>query len=237
MQSTSASRIRIISGSGRYTDPWHPFADTSRAIAEIARDLGHDVELVDSEPESLTELAGVDLVVINVGGNPKVTLDPDPAWARSFATFGTWLTAGNPVLGVHTASNAFPDWSAWPSLLGGQWIRGRSMHPERSEFTFLAAPGAADHPALGGLTSVTAFDERYSYLDVQESSTPLLQQGFEDVDHVMGWVRTVGQPAIYDGLGHGPESYESADRRHLLAAEISWLLDPTDGGEPAQAQA
>ncbi len=218
----------MFSGSGRYTDPWHPFAETSAAIAAVATGLGHAVEVTESETAALTDLDGVDLVVINSGGNPQITLAPDPRWQHAFVAFGDWLAAGHPVLGVHTASNAFPDWPAWPGLLGGQWVRGRSMHPERTESTFVAAPGAADHPALGGLTSVTALDERYSYLDVHDGSIPLLQQRYEEIDHVMGWVRPDGPPAIYDGLGHGPESYESDERRRLLAAEIDWLLDAGD---------
>lgn len=215
----------MFSGTGRYTDPWHPFAETSAAIAAVARDHGHQVEVVDSDPAALTDLNDVDLVVINSGGNPQVEMEPDPAWQRAFDAFGGWLAAGHPVLGVHTASNAFPDWPQWPGLLGGRWVRGRSMHPERSEFTFTAAPGADGHPALGGLTRVTAYDERYSYLDVHDGSIPLLQQRYEDVDHVMAWARTAGAvTSVYDGLGHGPESYESAERRRLLAAEIAWLL-------------
>jgi len=219
------ARVRIVSGGGRYTDPWHPFAETSAAIASAATELGLTAEVVDPEPEALSDLTDVDLMVINSGGNPEVELTPDPTWSAAFDAFGEWITAGHPLLGVHTASNAFPDWPQWPALLGGRWVRGRSRHPARTEFTFDALPGSLHHPALGGLTSVTAFDERYSYLEVHPEATGLLQHRFEDIDHVIGWARTDGlSKVVFDGLGHGPESYESAERVHLLSSELRWLL-------------
>lgn len=228
MQSELIRQVRVVSGSGRYTDPWHPFAETSTAIAAVVTDLGHRCEVVESEPAALAELDGVDLLVINAGGNPRVELEPDPDWRRAFGSAEQWVAAGHPVLGVHTASNAFPDWPAWPTILGGRWVRGQSMHPPRSTATFTAVPDAAGHPALGGLTEVTAYDERYSYLQVLAGSVPLLQHRHDDDDHVAVWARPGEATAVYDGLGHGPESYESDSRRALLAAELAWLFDPTD---------
>lgn len=230
MQPESNPRIRIVSGAGRYTDPWHPFAETSAAIASIVRDRGSAAEVVESEPAALTELDGIDLVVINAGGNPRVELSPDPDWLRAFEAFEAWIAAGHPVLGVHTASNAFPDWPAWPTILGGRWVRGRSMHPPRSSVTFTAVPEAVGHPALGGLTEVSAHDERYSYLELLAGSVPLLQHRHDDQDHPAVWVRDGNATAIYDGLGHGPESYDSESRRALLCAELGWLLDPPAPG-------
>ena len=233
MQSEPTRTIRIVSGADRYTDPWHPFAETSAAIAAIVTDLGETAEVVESEPAALAELDGIDLVVINAGGNPQVELTPDPDWLRAFEACQAWIAAGHPVLGVHTASNAFPDWPTWPAILGGQWVRGRSMHPPRSSATFTAVPEAVGHPALGGLTEVSAHDERYSYLELFAGSVPLLQHRHDDQEHPAVWASdgaSEGVRAVYDGLGHGPESYESASRRALLAAELTWLLDPADRG-------
>jgi hypothetical protein len=39
------AEVLIISGAGCYSDPWHPFADTSRSLANIISGLGHDVTL------------------------------------------------------------------------------------------------------------------------------------------------------------------------------------------------
>lgn len=217
--------IRIVAGTGRYTDPWHPFVETAHCIGEVLSGLGHKVEITESTPEAITDLDGIDLVVLNCGGNPAVELPPDPGWQRSFDAFGRWIEAGNPILGVHAAANSFPDWPAWPDLLGGRWVRGRSHHPPRGEFSFDVSPASREHPAVGGLSQVPVVDERYSDLDVSADAIPLLQHRFDDRDHVMVWALDQGgRRAVYDGLGHNAESYESPDRRQLLAAEIGWLL-------------
>jgi hypothetical protein len=87
------ARITVVSGSGRYADPWHPFAATSARVAEILRDAGHDVTVTDDVDGSLAALAGPagptgpadptgptdpgkrnpDLLVLNVGagGTPE----------------------------------------------------------------------------------------------------------------------------------------------------------------------
>lgn len=219
------SRIRIIAGAGRYTDPWHPFAETSRCMAELLQDAGHHVEIWESVPGAFTELTETDLVVINCGGNPEVELAPDPTWQQAFGTFGDWLESGNPVLGIHAAANAFPDWPAWPGLLGGRWVRGTSHHPPRTEFTFDVAPAGRDHPALDGLTEVAVLDERYSELEVSGAAVPLLQHRFDDKDQVMAWaLDRDGRKAVYDGLGHNAESFASDDRCRLLTSEVGWLL-------------
>lgn len=51
------ARITVVSGSGRYADPWHPFATTSARVAEILRDAGHDVTVTDDVDASLAALA------------------------------------------------------------------------------------------------------------------------------------------------------------------------------------
>ena len=38
-------RAIILSGAGRYADPWHPYAETSARLAELAATAGYDVEV------------------------------------------------------------------------------------------------------------------------------------------------------------------------------------------------
>lgn len=229
MSTRTMRRARVFSGSGRYRDPWHPFEQTSAAIAEVITGLGGwEVEVVQSEPESLTALDDVELVVINSGvGDPGNPPEPDPVWERAHAELGRWIEAGGPVLGTHTAAATFPDWPQWPALLGGRWVRGTSMHPPQGQATFDLA---SDHPILRGLDGVTVDDERYSYLELGHGVVPLLRHEHDDRPHVMAWAHeTETVRAVYDGLGHGPESYASASRRHLLRNEIAWLTRPTSG--------
>ena len=151
--------IRVLSGHGRYTDPWHPFAEGSAAIREILEAVGHRVEVRDDDVSCLQELDALDLVVVNLGGNVEVELEHDDEWAAAQHEFGQWIRGGGRVLAVHTAANSFPDWPEWPALLGGQWVRGTSWHPKRCIATFGKAPGAEDYPVWTGLDVVTVYDE------------------------------------------------------------------------------
>jgi len=218
-------RIRIITGVGRFSDRWHPYPETSPRIAELLTERGHQVEIAESTPEAFTELGEVDLVILNLGGGTP-DHPPDDSWLPIFDRFGAWIQAGHPVLGIHAAANGFPDWPAWRGLLGGRWIRGVSHHPPRTEFTFDVTPAGSDHPAVGGLETITALDERYSELDVADGSVPLVQHRFDDKDQTMVWAVDDGnRRAIYDGFGHNLEAYDTPDRCELLASEVAWLLD------------
>lgn len=226
------NRIRIISGVGRFSDPWHPYADTSERIAGLLTEHGDQVGITDATPAAFTELSDVELVVLNVGGRPDEELPADPVWSAAFENLGDWIEAGHPILGIHAAANAFPDWPAWRELLGGVWVRGVSHHPPRNEFTFDIAPTGRDHPAVGGLAKVTALDERYSELDVAAGSIPLLQHRFDEKDQIMVWAVDDGRrKAIYDGLGHDLAAYDSPERCRLLVSEVDWLLDHNDASE------
>lgn len=219
----SATRIVVFSGTGRYSDPWHPFDVTSAAIADTLREVGHEVEVRPSEPASLTDLTGVDLVVVNAGGgDPAVEVVRTPEWDAAHASLAAFMHAGGPVLGVHTATNTFPEWPEWPGLLGGRWIRGTSWHPPLDTATFEPVPDAAAHPVFAGLTEVVCDDERYCDQTLAPDATPLLRQATDGVFHTCGWA--LGDTVAYDGMGHDGRSYESPSRRAYLVNEVDWLL-------------
>lgn len=225
-------RIRIVTGVGRFSDPWHPYAETSPRISDLLTERGHQVETTESTPEAFTDLVATDLLILNLGGGTG-DQPRDASWLPIFDGLGEWIEAGHPILAIHAAANAFPDWPAWRELLGGLWVRGVSHHPPRTEFTFDVAPAGRDHPAVGGLTTITTLDERYSELDVADGSVPLLQHRFDDKDQIMVWaVEKEHRRAIYDGLGHNLEAYDSPDRCQLLASEVAWLLDQDDHEGP-----
>ncbi|OYN88824.1 ThuA domain-containing protein [Parenemella sanctibonifatiensis] len=232
--------IRVVRGHGRYTDPWHPFVESSDGIASVAREHpGASVDLVDAEPAALADLSGVDLVILNTGTgtDPKSPLPEDAEWAAAHEAFGAWIDGGGKVIGTHTAAASLRDWPRWSELLGGQWVRGVSMHPPRSDAHFRPVTGQESHPLLAGLPEgVRAFDERYSKLTLAPDSVPVLEHELEEQYWSEGpdgtqhgarqlcvWVSAAG--LIYDALGHGPEAYESPGRRRLLANEIAHLLN------------
>ncbi|HEX6364913.1 MAG TPA: hypothetical protein VF000_02095, partial [Agromyces sp.] len=63
-------RAVILSGSGRYSDRWHRFDETSAALAGIVAGAGYHVDVNDDVLGGLAALDGIDLLVVNAG-------DPD----------------------------------------------------------------------------------------------------------------------------------------------------------------
>ena len=218
------ARILVFSGVGPYADPWHPFGETSAAVAGVLRQDGHDVVVRESEPGALGDLIAFDLLVVNSGGRTSgMTSQLTALWSADHRQVEEFHAAGSPILGIHTAVATFPDWPGWSSIIGGRWV-DETFHPEIDRATFVPAAGVSVHPVWAGLESVEVFDERYSNLQVFSDATPLVQH-FSDGDrHTMGWA--VGHGVVYDGLGHDARSYESEGRRHLLLNEVHWLLTP-----------
>ncbi len=218
------ARIRVVSGTGRHTDPWHPFGETSPGIARALAEAGHDTEVVDAEPAAIGDLDGVDLLVVNAGGGlaARDPLPCEPEWTDAYGRLDDWL-AGHPMIAVHTGINAFRDWPRWFELCGGTWVPGVSGHPERSQAVFEPVPGAEGHPILAGLDRVIAYDERYWRIELHDGITPVLMHETLDVHHPVVWVAPSGG-VVYDALGHMGRTYESAERRRLLANEAAFLL-------------
>lgn len=214
--------VLIFSGVGHYGDPWHPFAETSQAVAEVVAGRGHHAVVRDSEPGSLRDLSRFDLLIVNSGGR---TGQSDPAetraWAADHRALMDFHQSGSPILGLHTAVGTFPDWDGWASIVGGRWTVD-SFHPDMGMATFHPAGNASVHPVWSGLESVTAIDERYCLLELADAAVPLVQHATDGTVHTMGWV--AGDSVIYDGLGHDDRSYDSQDRRRLLENEVHWLL-------------
>ncbi len=49
-------RVLVLSGSGRLADPWHPFAATSAAIAQVAEEAGFAATIVQDPIARLADL-------------------------------------------------------------------------------------------------------------------------------------------------------------------------------------
>jgi len=114
-------RALLLSGTGRYADPWHPFAETSAALTGLLREQWFGVEMAEEVDAALAHLAAP-------GG-------PAPG--------------GRPLLVSHVSSTSFLDSAEWTEALGGRRIRGTSMHPEYGPAAIHLRPesGALGHDA------------------------------------------------------------------------------------------
>ncbi|HIZ34823.1 MAG TPA: ThuA domain-containing protein [Candidatus Ruania gallistercoris] len=217
----------VLSGAGRYADPWHDFAGTSARLAEELTALGLSAEVA-TLGEAEVPTGTVHLLVVNAGGGstPRPVTDSAAdqraeavaAWAR------TAVAGGVPVLVTHTGSNTFYDDDRWADLIGGRWIPGVSWHPPQEETTVQVSDPR--HPITAGLSELAVTDERYCDLEVHPGNAVLVDHAEDGRRHPIVWAReTGGVRVVHDALGHDPAAYDGADRRALLGREVDWLLD------------
>ena len=219
----------LVSGGGRFVDPWHPFADTSAALAAALAERGCDVAVSDDADAGLATLGQgprPSLLVMNIGWYGPDRFD-EPATEGLVAA----LQDGLPTLLVHSTLTAFPEWPLWHAIAGGGWTSGTTYHPDY-------APGVAlpeaDHPLTAGLDRLPIEDERYTSMWADPTSAVFLTHEEGGRRHPLGWTRTWGQsPVVVDALGHDRRSYAAAGRVTLLQRELDWLL--AGGQRPAAA--
>lgn len=215
----------ILTGRGRYADPWHDHTATTTEVADILRGLGVPIEVRGTFPE---ELPDVDLIVVNAGPG---RVDPgydgdDDAWRPFHEGLTGQVAEGTPLLALHLSSATFADAPSWTRLLGGRWVDGTSGHPPIGDAEFRVVD---DHPVTRGLQTVTAFDESYCRLEVHPESRRLVVTEIEGRQDPVVWqappLTPTSGPVLYDALGHDVRSYRSPSRRDLLTRELTWLLE------------
>jgi hypothetical protein len=225
----------LLSGVGRYADPWHPFAETSAALAGLLTEAGYDVDIPADVDTALAGLAAddpalPDLLVINVG-LPRDG-QPSPGTPDAAAGLTRWLSSTRPLLASHVSSTSFVELPEWESGLGGRWVRGQSMHPEYGPAAIHVLPGSG--PLVAGIGDFKLPDERYSWLRTAPGITVHATHTHEGVEHPVMWSfergsqrGTSGQETagrtFYDALGHDAASYGSAERLELLRRALAWL--------------
>ncbi|WP_168915085.1 ThuA domain-containing protein [Microcella flavibacter] len=240
----AASRILILSGSGRHGDPWHPFARTSALIAETLAGLDDvTIEVDDDADARLQHLDGIDLLVLNLGDASRPDAEPAPAdpegAERRRTAAAAFTAAGGALLVVHAGSSSLGEIPPLTARMPARWLRPDAWHPEFGTMT--AAPTAAGegHPVTAGLGPVTTQDESYRGMTRHPAAVALLEHR-EDGAHpiVLALEQAAleqaalepaapegaGPRSIADLLGHDERSYASAARRALLVREAEWLL-------------
>ncbi|GIH90654.1 ThuA domain-containing protein [Planobispora siamensis] len=213
--------IRILSGAGRYADPYHRFPATSARVAQLIAATGRKVEVVEDVEGGLADLSGVDLLVVNVG-NPQPHGSESAELPAARAGLVGYVRDGGPLLALHVSATSFPTVPEWEEILGGRWVEGRSMHPELDHARILVNTGA--HPIVDGIEDFSVWDERYSYLRVSPEIRPLAYHRHDGLDHPLLWAREHhGARVVYDALGHDERSYDSPERCAALTASVAWL--------------
>ena len=219
----TSPRALVLAGRGRYGDPWHDHAATSYRVARELTAGGFAVEVRSTFPDALADLTGDDLLVVNAGlGAPD---DDDATWRPLHEAVRDHAAAGGPVLALHQAAMTFRDSPWWSEVIGGRWVEDRSWHPPQDLATFDVHAG---HAVTDGLGPLVVDDERYTDLAVAPDVRALVTHDEAGTTHAVVWVAPSWR-AVYDGLGHGVESYATPARAELLRREARWLvgLPPT----------
>lgn len=228
----------ILTGRGRYADPWHDHAAQSHALASIVCGLGLKAEIKSTFVDDIPQFQDYDLVIVNASRlPPKFDYgDTNEDWIPFHEALRDYARAGKPLLAFHTAISAFEDSPYWPHIVGGRWIRPSLFKPQIGMTThhpridrdnpaeYVAIEGS--HPIVSGLDKIHAIDEQYTFLFLEYGVQPFLKQQQYNCWHANGWVNEQdGLRLVFHALGHTPESILSADHRDLLEREIKWLAE------------
>lgn len=217
-------RAVIVSGGGRYADPWHPFAETSAALADILTALGLQVTIDDDPDTRLANLEGVDLLVTNIG-NPGRSTSPAAQVADEAARAGilAYRQQGGPLLAMHSSVTSLIAMPEWEDVLGAIWVRGVSMHPPLDLAKIHVYPNR--HTIVRDQHDFEVDDERYSLLRVGLKTIPLASHELDGERHPLLWAHERGGArVVVDLLGHDARSYESPEHREIIARSARWLL-------------
>jgi type 1 glutamine amidotransferase len=215
----------------------HPFQDTSGRLRDLLASDGIESEISTDVNGALEALGPAspgagptfDLVTLNalrwqMGADRYAPLRGQWAFTLSDGArrgLQAHLEAGGGLLGMHTASICFDDWSEWGGILGGRWNWNRSAHPPVGPAR-VKVTSTAD-PLTDGLDGFETFDEIYGFLDVEPDVEGLLSSAHGGVDHPVLWRRVVdGARVVYDALGHDLRAYDSQVHCTIVRRAAKW---------------
>lgn len=226
------ARVLILSGGGRYSDPWHPFPTTSQIIASALAEAGHEVEVSDRVEQRLCELTpgSIDVLLTDIGNaaadNVEVPTwdEPDPErYATAMQNLVAYRDSGGGLVGVHVSATAWPDEPEWANFLGGRWVRGTTMHPPLGPASIEVID--RDHPVTTGVASFETEDEKYTYLHVHDGVRVLAQHTYEGKPQPLVWAHETpaGGRVVYTALGHDEGAYEAPEVLRIIGQGVDWV--------------
>lgn len=212
------TRRNLILSGGIY----HPFAETSAAIASTLGDQGIASEIMPVR-EGLARLgeASFDLLTVNAiaftmtQAEKYAPLRARHAFAPSEANraaIRAHLNRGGGLLGLHTAAICFDGWEEWPALLGAGWVWGRSHHP------------MPEYVAVGGDAPFTVWDELYCDMALAPGTEVLATATSESISEPQPILTRNGR-SVYLALGHDLTACLNDGYRRLLSRAARLALD------------
>ena len=140
--------------------------------------------------------------------------------------FKAYCAAGNPVVGVRTASHAYENWLDFDQeVLGGDYQghygAGLIAHAEVN-------PHVKDHPVLQGISNFDSYGSLYKNPTIATDTTLLLTGKTEEHTEPVAWTRSHhGGRVFYTSLGH-QRDFEIEMFLRLLANGVLWASGRLD---------
>lgn len=211
--------------------PYHPFATTSRTLADLLSQAGVESVITDDVEGALRSARNFDVLTIYLLRWRMLGAmfdDKRDEWAMSLAddsraAIVDHLARGRPLLAFHTAAVSFDDWPEWADILGARWDWERSSHPPPRPSTIRRT---VEHPIVAGIDEFEVVDEIYSFLDTRVI-TPLLTSARRGQDQPLLWVRDSGAGrVVYDALGHDDRSLKDPIHSMIIRRACAWAIAP-----------
>ena len=214
-------RSLVLSGGGKFADPWHRFARTSARLADVLWSLGHQVEVTDFVADRVAALSGFDLIVVNAAAGPGGSAAEQDA-ARDGLRAA--LDRGLGVLAMHVGVCTLLRLPQWEAVTGAVWVEGQAGHPPLGPARVQTHQDR--HPIVASVPDFDVIDERYTGLRLAPGLVPLATHRHHGRQHPVVWARELGRSRVVaDTLGHGVQSYDSAGHRRLLTHAVRWLTE------------
>ncbi len=213
-------RALIAFGTGRYSDPWHPLEATANALGGIVAAAGFDVRFTSDLDRALAALGDVDLLVVNATDPWRNGQTGRGAPEASTSGFADAVARGVGILAMHNSIASLRDYPLWRTLIGGDWVPGRSGHPPHGSLTVNVGPWA-DRPASRFIVE----DEGYVYLEVDHDVDVVALHESDGLRHPLMWRHEAASTRVfYDALGHDLRSYASAEHVALIQRAALWCV-------------
>lgn len=208
-------KLCMLSGSFEYD------SEASLAVFQDYIEKSHPVQATqiiyqnEDDDQSLEPLQDTDVLLVftrrlNTTGNE---LD----------RFKAYCAAGNPIVGVRTASHAYENWLDFDKeVLGGNYQghygAGLIAHAEVN-------PHVKDHPVLQGISNFDSYGSLYKNPSIATDTTLLLTGKTEEHTEPVAWTRSHhGGRVFYTSLGH-QRDFEVEMFLRLLANAVLWTGD------------
>ena len=213
----------IVAGTGRYSDPWHPFEEICDAVGTILEETGFEVTRSDDVDASVERLGEYSLFVV-AAGDPWRNSSGTPPTQVARDALRTSLDDGIGVLAMHSAASSLRDYPEWGAALGAVWLPTVSYHPPFGEFSV----HGAQLPDGSRIGDFEVEDEQYRRLQFIGESDIVAWHSGEEAHEPAAWVRQYSSSRIaVNLLGHDARSFDSAGHRALIKKLADWATSAT----------